>query len=90
VTVILLIRFIHGLFTAFFLTCIGYVYYAALTGKRGRLLYGAVAALTVEGIIVMANGGDCPLGGIHRRHGDDRDFFELIMPKRLSKRAVRC
>ncbi len=85
---VLLIRLLHGALTAFFLTCIGYVYYAALRQRGGRLLFGAIGALTIEGAVFLSNGGDCPLGAVHRRYGDDRDFFELLMPRRFSKRAV--
>ncbi|HEY5625207.1 MAG TPA: hypothetical protein VIT93_01830 [Dehalococcoidia bacterium] len=85
---ILLVRLLHGALTAFFTACIGYVYYAALTRRSGRLLWGAIGALAVEGVVVVSNGGDCPLGAVHHRYGDERDFFELIMPRRLSRRAV--
>lgn len=85
---VFLVRLMHGGFTAFFTSCIVYVYYAAVRRRRGQLLYGSIAALVVEGAVVAANGGDCPLGRVHRRYGDDRDFFELFMPKRFSKRAV--
>jgi hypothetical protein len=85
---VLLVRLMHGAITAFFTSCILYVYYAALRRKRGPILYGAIGALVVEGGVVMANGGDCPLGGVHRRYGDDRAFFELLMPQRAAKIAV--
>jgi hypothetical protein len=85
---VLLVRLLHGALTAFFLTCIGYVYYAALRRRSGLLLWGAIGALTLEGVVVLTNDGDCPLGVVHRRYGDDRDFFELFMPRRLSERAV--
>jgi len=84
----LLVRLLHGALTAFFLTCIGYVYYAALRQRGRRLLYGAIGALTLEGAVFLSNGGDCPLGAVHRRYGDNRDFFELFMPRRFSRRAV--
>ncbi|HEY5641093.1 MAG TPA: hypothetical protein VIW01_13685 [Dehalococcoidia bacterium] len=85
---VLLVRLLHGALSAFFLTCIGYVYYAALRRRSGPFLYAAIGALTVEGVVVLTNGGDCPLGAVHRRYGDNRDFFELLMPRRLSKLAV--
>jgi hypothetical protein len=84
-----LVRLLHGAFTAFFLSCFAYVYYAAIRRRRDPLVYGALGALALEGAVVFANGGDCPLGRVHRRYGDDRDFFEMLMPRRISKRAVR-
>jgi hypothetical protein len=85
---ILAVRAVHGLFTAFFLSCLGYVYYAALARRRGPLLLGAAGALVIEGVVVGANGGECPLGTVHRRYGDEKTFFELLMPTWAARRAV--
>jgi hypothetical protein len=82
------VRGVHSLFTLFFLSCLAYVYYAALARKRNRLLAAATGALLIEGAVVRANGGDCPLGAIHHRYGDEKTFFELFVPPRLAKRAV--
>jgi hypothetical protein len=86
--VVFLIRLLHGVISAFFIACIAIVFRAAVTGRRDRLLYPAIAALILEGAIVFTNGGNCPLGRVHHQYGDDRDFFELFMPKRLSRHAV--
>ena len=85
---IALVRLVHGLISLFFLACIAYVYRAGIQRRRGPLVVAAIAALTVEGAVVGVNGGDCPLGGVHHRVGDDRTFFELFMPPRLAKAAV--
>ena len=86
--VVTLVRLLHGAISAFFIACIGCVYYSAVTGRRNRYLFPAIAAVAGEGAVVLANGGKCPLGGAHRRYGDDRDFFELFLPYRLSRHAV--
>jgi hypothetical protein len=85
---VLLIRLIHGAITAFFLGCLGYVYYAAISRRRSRLLAAAMVALAVEGVVVYGNGGECPLGPVHRRVGDDRTFFELFVPPQVARYAV--
>lgn len=85
---ILAVRAVHTLLSVFFLSCLGYVYYAAVARRRGQLLWGAIGALIAEGTIVSANGGDCPLGPVHQRFGDDKTFFELFVPKAAAKRAV--
>lgn len=86
--VVLLVRLLHAAITAFFVTCIGCVYYSALTGRRNRYLLPAIGALIVEGAVVYTNGGKCPLGRVHNRYGDEREFFELFMPRRFSQHAV--
>jgi len=67
--------------------CLAYVYYAALTRRRTRFLAVASGALAAEGAIVAVNRGDCPLGTVHRKYGDEKTFFELFVPRRAAKRA---
>lgn len=71
-----------------FLTAIAYVWACALTGRRDRWLRAAVAALTIEGAVVSANGGDCPLGPLQDRLDDPVPLFELVLSPRAAKRAV--
>jgi hypothetical protein len=52
------------------LLAIGYVWWCALSGRRDRLLRIAAATLIAEGVLVGANRGDCPLGGLQQRLGD--------------------
>ena len=85
---IALVRFIHGLITLFFLACLAYVYYAGIRNEEGLWSWLAMGALLAEGVVVALNHGDCPLGAIHRRFGDDRTFFELVMPRYVAKHAV--
>lgn len=87
-TAIAAVRAMHGLITAFFVTCLSIIYYAGITGRRRGLALAASAAVSVEDIVVFVNGGECPLGRVHRRVGDERTFFELIMPAPLARHAV--
>jgi|SRR5215207_5918339 len=70
------------------LLAIAYVWWCALTGGRDRLLHIAVATLIGEGVLVGANHGDCPLGGLQERLGDPVPLFELVLSPRAAKRAV--
>ena len=70
------------------LLAIAYVWWCALTGRRGRLLRVAAASLIGEGVLVAANHGDCPLGGLQERLGDPVPLFELVLSPRAAKRAV--
>jgi hypothetical protein len=49
------------------LLAIVYVWWCALSGRRDRLLHIAAATLIAEGVLVSANRGDCPLGGLQDR-----------------------
>jgi hypothetical protein len=81
-------RAAHGLIAMGFLTSIGYVWWCALTGRRGPLLRPAIVALVGEGAVVVANRGDCPLGPLGDRVGDPVPLFELVLSPRAARRAV--
>jgi hypothetical protein len=55
-------RAAHATITAALLLAIAYVWSCALTGRRDRLLQDALACLTGESLLVLANRGDSPLG----------------------------
>jgi hypothetical protein len=57
-------------------------------GRHDRLLHIAAATLIAEGVLVGANRGDCPLGGLQDRLGDPVPLFELVLSPRAAKRAV--
>jgi hypothetical protein len=81
-------RFAHAGIAVGFVLAIGYVWWCALTGRRDRRLTLAVVALVGEGVLVIANRGDCPLGGAHERVGDPVPLFELVLSPRAAKLAV--
>jgi hypothetical protein len=81
-------RAAHAAIAVEMLLAIAYVWWCALTGRRGRLLCVAATTLIGEGVLVASNGGDCPLGGLQRRLGDPVPLFELVLSPRAAKRAV--
>lgn len=81
-------RIFHAAIAVEQLLAIGYVWWCALTGRRGRLLHTAVATLVGEGVLVGANHGNCPLGGLQERLGDTVPLFELVLSPPAAKRAV--
>jgi hypothetical protein len=86
---VLVLRTVHGVVSLYFLTCLGYVYYAAFARQYDLLLIVALLSLAAEGFIVFVlNKGDCPLIHIQRKLGDDKPFFELFLPPRLAKLAI--
>lgn len=78
----------HGAIAIGFLASIGYVWWCALARRRGRHLRPAIGALAAEGALVAANRGDCPLGRLGDRIGDDVPLFELVLPPRAARLAV--
>jgi hypothetical protein len=81
-------RAFHAAIAIEMLLAIAYVWWCALRGRRDRLLRIAAASLIGEGVLVAANHGDCPLGGLQDRLGDPVPLFELVLSPRAAKRAV--
>jgi len=81
-------RTFHAGIAVEMLLAIAYVWWCALSGRRGRLLRVAAASLIGEGVLVAANHGDCPLGGLQERLDDPVPLFELVLSPRAAKRAV--
>jgi hypothetical protein len=81
-------RVAHGLIAAGFLASIGYVWWCALSGRRGRFLRPAIGVLVAEGALVVTNRGDCPLGPVGDRIGDPVPLFELVLSPRAARLAV--
>jgi hypothetical protein len=86
--IVLASRVAHGLISLLFLFCIAAIYLGAWRGKAGAVTIAALAALGVEGALVLSSGGNCPLGPVLRKLGDETPFFELFMPPRAAKLAV--
>jgi hypothetical protein len=70
------------------LSCLGYVWTCALTGRRDRLLRAAMSILAVEGAGLVIGRGNCPLGPLQDRVGDPVPLFELVLPPVWARRAV--
>ncbi len=81
-------RLVHASIAGAFLSAIAYVWWCGLTGRRSRTLTVAIASLAGEGILVAANGGDCPLGPLQNRLDDPTPLFELVLSPRAAKAAV--
>ena len=81
-------RAFHAAIAVEQLLAIAYVWWCALSGRRDRLLRIAVATLIGEGVLVIANRGDCPLGPLQDRLGDPVPLFELVLSPRAAKLAV--
>lgn len=70
------------------LSCLGYVWACAVTGRRDALLKGAISILTAEGVGLVIGRGNCPLGPLQDRLGDPVPLFELVLPAAWARRAV--
>lgn len=81
------LRAVHNAVGAGELSCLGYLWVCALSGRRDRWLWSSVAILLGEGAALVVHKG-CPLGIFQRRAGDDVPLFELWFGPRLAPFAI--
>ena len=81
-------RFFHAAWSVAGLASLGYIWACAATRRRDRRLSASVAFLSIEGVGLIVGGGDCPMGPLQARLGDQVPFFELVLPPRAAKAAV--
>lgn len=84
------LRIFHGILTIYFILCLIYLYIVGFTGSVNEILFFlSTFSLGIEGVAVFAlNKGNCPLIHIQKKIGDDKSFFELLLPPHLAKRAI--
>jgi len=72
------------------LSCLVYLYYAAVTSSYNLFLAVAFVSLAIEGFVVyFINNGNCPLTYVQERIGDKKPFFELFFPKKFAENAFK-
>ena len=84
----LALRTVHVAVAVVELAALGELWLCALTNRRGKALWAAVAVLALEGAGLVVGRGDCPLGPLQERVGDPVPLFELVLPPRAAKAAV--
>ena len=81
-------RIAHASWATIGFASLGYIWACALTGRRDRLLYAAIASLSVEGAALVVGRGNCPFGPLQERWDDPVPLFELVLPPRAAKAAI--
>ena len=84
-----LIRLFHTFIIVGMTTCILYVFYAGVSGAKGRFLTISIIAVVIEGIILLLNKGQCPLTQLAVKYGDNHQrFFDSFLPKTITPFVV--
>jgi hypothetical protein len=87
---IFFIKLLHSIVFFFFLGCLGYIAYAAVTLNFDIRLALAIGVISTEGIILWANGWRCPLTKLAEKYGTDEGAVtDLFLPPLLARNAFR-
>lgn len=83
---LLLVKLVHTIIWAFFVTVIGYVVYAGVFNQINTPVWIAIGFVILEGFVLLMNDGKCPLTNIGARYTADRnDAFDIFLPNWLAK-----
>jgi hypothetical protein len=83
---LLAIKTLHSLIWCFFVTAIGYVVYAGISGTINMLVLICIGLIMLEGIVLWINDGRCPLTPMAARYTEPvRDNFDIFLPEWLAR-----
>ena len=83
-----LFRVAHGVWGAFSLAGLAYLWRAASLRRRDRTALASFGLLSAEGVALLIGRGDCPFGPLQARLGDPVPMFEWVLPPRAAKAAI--
>jgi hypothetical protein len=80
------IRFVHTLIWAFFVTVIFYILYSGIMNKVNVLTWVAVGLILSEGVVLTIFKMFCPLTIWARKYSDSqKDNFDIYLPQWLAR-----
>lgn len=80
------IKVLHTVIWAFFVLTILYILYAGIMNRISPLLWIAISLIIVEGIILLIDGGRCPLTRLGEEYTNKTDIgFDIFLPKWVAK-----
>jgi hypothetical protein len=80
------IRFVHTLIWAFFVTVIFYILYSGIMNKVNVLTWVAVGLILAEGVVLTIFKMFCPLTIWARKYSDSqKDNFDIYLPQWLAR-----
>lgn len=83
---LLLIKLVHTLIWAFFVSVIGYILYAGISNEVGTPVWIAIGLIVFEGIVLLMNKGKCPLTPLAAQYTNNTDDnFDIFLPKWLAR-----
>ncbi len=85
-TKLFLVKFLHTLIWAFFVSVIGFILYAGIGNDLSIRVWIAIGLIIVEGIVLLLNEWKCPLTPIAARYTEHRgDNFDIFLPAWLAR-----
>lgn len=85
-TKLLIIKIVHTAIWAFFNVIIFYLFYAVINNEIGKEVWICIGIVLVEGLVLMAFKGMCPLTLVAGRYSaSTKHNFDIFLPNWLAK-----
>jgi hypothetical protein len=82
---LVLIKTLHTVVWAFFVACIGGIYWAAAAGRQ-RLAFALAGVVLLEVLVLVANRMRCPLTPLAARYTASREpNFDIYLPRWIAR-----
>ena len=80
------IKIVHTVIWAIFVFMIGYILYSGIRNRIDFFTYISIAAVAVEGIVLLICKWKCPITVIARRFTNSQEInFDIFLPKIIAK-----
>jgi len=84
------IKLIHSIIFFIMVICLFYVLYGAFTKTYNEILLIALAAIFLEGLILLLNRWQCPLTNLAKRYGDKTGTItDIFLPAWLAPHTFK-
>jgi hypothetical protein len=83
---LIILKIIHTILWIILIYFIGYIWYAGIFNKKNKLLGFSIALVVGEGVVLLTNGGKCPLTIMAKRIANKNEsVFDIYLPKWIAK-----
>jgi hypothetical protein len=83
---LLIIKLLHTFIWFFYASIIFYILLAGALDIRNSFVWISIGLVFFEGIVLLFNGGKCPLTPLASRYTDDKnDNFDIFLPNWLAR-----
>ncbi len=77
-----LIKSVHTIIFILMSSALVYILYSGITRTYNWILFSAIAAILVEGMVLIFNHFQCPFTDLARRYGDEKGLItDMFYPK---------
>lgn len=85
--VLLVVKFVHTLVFLLLSSCVLYILFCGITNRFPRNAFLAILLILIEGVILLLNGGQCPLTTLAEHLGAaDGQVADIFLPRWFADR----